>query len=839
MLALLFAGAAGLGCELLWLRVLSIVIGSETLAVWGILFGFMAGLGLGTWLFGRLAYKLKNPVKLFFVLELTIAGIAAISPFAIHLLMRHHSLGFGGTDQSQIQMVLSTMLIAGLVLLPGTLCMGGALPLLVEARRRWATPVEDGRGVGRLYAANTFGAVVGISVSTYVLLPAMGLSWGGVAIGAFAVVAALLVLPWMKDLPPKARVLADPGNSTSWIAFLLLIVTGAAGIGLEVTGLRILGQCMQNTVYTFANILIVYLLGTSLGAWLYQRQAGRVTTTNSHSITAMFCLLLTGAVFLAGYMMHFAPGIMSRISPEGAPYILHLLAEFVVAVSVFAMPTVLMGALFTHLVAPFAPSCFGRANALNMIGAAMAPFLFGAWAIARLGYREAFCMSAYLYIGAFFLLAAFGRVKRAPLWCLCLAVLMCRVIVPTSMSLMADRDGWSVLKRYETVYGAVVVTEFNDYGYRERRLQVDQHFMMGGGPGFADQRLGHLPFILASHPQRALFLGVGTGATLSAIRSYPLEHVDAVELVPEVIDVMHYFEDGNRTIDKRENVQFHVCDARRFVMAATGKYDVVVGDLFHPARDGASHLFSLEHFEALDGILSDGGLFAQWLPLYQFDEATTRSVVRTFVEVFSEAYCFLGIYNADVPSMMLLGRASSGDGKLLQLDPEWMTESFQNGASYAFESFSDILGSYMMDREGLLAYAGESRRNTDMMPRILFDAPRAIYEGGPAIKYSSLESLLPYRKTWPDQLIANIPGEHIDAFKEHAEAYRTAVGLYLEGDILRVKQGQVSQDTLKLWLGAYRTQPDFSAVRGALHRAVQEKPDCAEFVHSGMMLARE
>src|SRR5262249_36817842 len=52
---------------------------------------------------------------------------------------------------------------------------------------------------------------------------------------------------------------------------ITLFLTGLLGIGFEAIGVRVLAQVLENTVYTFASALSVYLLGTALGAALYQR----------------------------------------------------------------------------------------------------------------------------------------------------------------------------------------------------------------------------------------------------------------------------------------------------------------------------------------------------------------------------------------------------------------------------------------------------------------------------------------------------------------------------------------------------------------------------------------
>src|SRR5690606_18945868 len=115
-------------------------------------------------------------------------------------------------------------------------------------------------------------------------------------------------------------------------------------------------------------------------------------------------------------------------------------------------------------------------------------------------------------------------------------------------------------------------------------------------------------------------------------------------------------------------VRLHAADARRFVAASDQRYDVIVADLFHPGRDGAGNLYAREHFEHVREHLAPGGLFAQWLPIYQLDDETLRVVLRTFAAVFDEAHVLLGIYSVEQPAIVLVGLAREHDGLAIDVD---------------------------------------------------------------------------------------------------------------------------------------------------------------------------
>src|SRR4029079_17918178 len=75
-----------------------------------------------------------------------------------------------------------------------------------------------------------------------------------------------------------------------------------------------------------------------------------------------------------------------------------------------------------------------------------------------------------------------------------------------------------------------------------RHLQVNNHFRMGGSASErSDHRQAYIPLLLHPNPKRALFLGLGTGATLSAAGDHPGLVTDGVELVPEVVESFPLF----------------------------------------------------------------------------------------------------------------------------------------------------------------------------------------------------------------------------------------------------------------------------------------------------------
>lgn len=850
LLAFLLSGSAALGYELLWTRLLSVSLGNESLAILGVLAGFFGGMALGSWLLHERVRNSANPALLFALLESVAAAYALLSPHLLYWLAYNLPPLLGpvaGNNSSLLALVLST-LIAGLTLLPGTICMGATIAALVEARRRVFRDDPHGLGIARLYGANTLGATAGIAISVYLLMPRLGMVGASVLLSLLGFAAAGVATLWQRRQPRREQPAigspapGKPGAVTSRWPYLVLGLGGFAGIGLEVVGVQVLAQIFQDTVFTFANILGVYLLGTAAGAWIYGRMATRLAHYEQQALTARLLLALTLSVPLTVWLLRFSPWLLATLNPAGGSFVGAVLAEASVAAMVFLLPTLLMGALFSQVTATVEGRGVGRAYAINTLGSACAPFVFGLLAIPVLGYGQTLLLAAAVY----FLLFVWLRMRAGwhPSQRVAAAAVLVLVAItaPVNLALIGVPPGWRIVSQTQDIMGLVTVSEqVSSSGpgrSLNRALQVNRYFRMGGSLSFGEQRMGHIPLLLAPEARTALFLGVGTGATLSAARHYPLDQVDAVELVPGVLDVFPAFEHVNELVSIYSNFHLQAADARRFIAASRQHYDVIVADLFHPARDGAGSLYSQEHFRNVRDSLSPGGIFAQWLPIYQLDEHNLKTILRTFLSVFPETHSFLGLYNAQTPPFVLIGRVPDGTQDRLTLDSAQLSQRLEAEvyASVGMRDAAEFVAAYMLDRDALAAFAGPGPVNTDLDPRVIFDAPRATYADRTDLPYANLARLLAARSDPPLQMVRGADAQ----YAQDVGDFSTAIGLYVEGDIARARAGYprpLSMAFLQPYLQAYRAEPGFRPAAGYLYAIAGLQADTASEIYREMLAA--
>jgi spermidine synthase len=171
-----------------------------------------------------------------------------------------------------------------------------------------------------------------------------------------------------------------------------------------------------------------------------------------------------------------------------------------------------------------------------------------------------------------------------------------------------------------------------------------------------------------------------------------------------------------------------VADARRFVTSTPQRWDVIVADLFHPARDGAGSLYTREHFLAVRDRLEEGGVFCQWLPLYQLDLDTFRAVIRTFLDAFPDGAAYLAHFSLRQPIVGLIGRKGASP-----LGPGWFAARVRDERLAArlrrlrLRDDYGLFGGFLAGPASLRAFAGDGLRNTDDFPLVVFEAPRFTY----------------------------------------------------------------------------------------------------------------
>lgn len=387
---LVVSGACGLIYEVVWSRVLALSFGTTQVAISTVLATYMAGLGMGSAAAARLAPRIKRPLLVYGILEVVIGIYAlAVSPLLYDLRAVY---GFLGAEPSGAATTFFQVVLTVAALLVPTACMGATLPVLSKAL---VTPKEAGSGSGKLYAANTVGAVVGALSAGFLLIGWLGLAvtvqvTAALSVGVGVAAAALHLakakrvggkLPGTAKKTAAETVLVEGPAARASIggfslpvfgAMLAAFLAGGVSLSNQVVWTRVLGIVLDGTVYGFSALLGSFLCGLALGSAVIARFVDKPRRSPWDLLTALHVAAgVAAAVAMAA--MPTLPGLAARLfSGSVSPYVGFSIKTGLVFLVVL-LPTFFYGAIFpvTVRLAALAlspPEALGRVFAYNTAG---------------------------------------------------------------------------------------------------------------------------------------------------------------------------------------------------------------------------------------------------------------------------------------------------------------------------------------------------------------------------------------------------------------------------------------------------------------------------------------
>ncbi len=535
------SGFAGLGYQIVWTQQAALWLGHEAAAVLAVITAFFGGLALGAWALGPRIERSARPERAYAACEIAIALWSGVLAWAL-APVSGWVLDATGAQPTPLWQWAVAFGATFLLLLPATAAMGATLPAMARVLARL-----QGAGTAALpalYACNTLGAMLGVLATAFWLVPTFGLARTAAvcaALNGLCAVAALRLaaragatVSATQGLEPARERTHEIGHEVAHEAanaaaplsqrtparstLAVLAATGLLGIAYEVLVVRVLSQVTEATVYTFAALLAVYLAGTALGAALWQRwrpQAGAERAPTQRSQDRLLCAL--AAACLLGSASLWGAEVLrdSLHAALGGGMAAAVLVEAVLALAAFALPTALMGALFSalSLQAQASGLGFSRALAVNTLGAAAAPPLFGVLLVPALGPK----LSLLLVVAGYLALAA-PRVRLTPKVWATTAAAAATAAATAAVALWAPPlafvdlpEGGRLVSYREGALAAVSVVE-DASGVS--RLRINNRQQEGSShTQRSDARQALLPLLLHPAPQRVLFLGLGTGST--------------------------------------------------------------------------------------------------------------------------------------------------------------------------------------------------------------------------------------------------------------------------------------------------------------------------------------
>lgn len=725
---LFFSGIAALLYEVLWMNDLALLFGNTAQATAATLTAFFSGMALGSWFWARLAKNINRPLRVFAGIELTIA-VSVLGFWGIFSLYQQIYPSLALAEASHGLRIAVKFGLAWLILLPPAFCMGGTLPMLSQhlVQNRGTL----GRQVAGLYAANTLGGVLGVLLAGFLLPPWIG--YHGCYVLAMLLNVLVALTAWRTDwltqgqlVPSESGVLRHErkkaGGEIVSLAILRIFtfMSGVLTLALQVLWVRMFAQVLQNSVQTFALILLIFLLTLAFSAGLVNRLLAR-----SHWQPAFLLFaVVSGAALLLPLSTFSFVWLSNGLDYFGGQsgwwaYQLQVLGLLLI---VMLPPLMLLGCVLPLLVklaernAASTGALVGKLMALNTLGAIFGSFSAGFILLELLGlWHSLFLVCLLLWCGA--LCLQLNRHKTIKGWSV-LGLGFC-VLAGLFLAPLPNMHKWPGNKQLlfyaeGSAASVAVLAEGNN-----RSLVVNNHYILGGtGMNGFDTIQGLLPILLHPAPKSVFTLGMGTGVTAGATLQFDIQKLVVSELLPEVITAAQaYFSEYSYGLFSDPRARVVEEDGRNYLLGSNQRFDVIIGDLFVPWSAGAGALYSREHFATVQKRLNDGGIFMQWLPSYQLSEYEFGIIVRTLLDVFPCVSLWRNDFVANLSAVGLLAEQQCRPLRT-ELTDVWLARPELNGDQVP------LLAHYVAELSAYRDVFAQYPLNTDNKPVIEFLAPK-------------------------------------------------------------------------------------------------------------------
>ncbi|HYE75062.1 MAG TPA: fused MFS/spermidine synthase, partial [Blastocatellia bacterium] len=437
-------------------------------------------------------------------------------------------------------------------------------------------------------------------------------------------------------------VLTPSQHGLGWRLKIVTFVSGAALMGLEMAGGRVLAIHYGSSIYVWGSVI-----GTFLAALTFGYYIGGSLADRKPSLLLLTILILAAGCWLILIPLYADPvcRVIGRFRPGDR------LGTLLATGLIFSGPSILMG-----IVCPFAIRLgaekieklgyvAGRLYALSTLGSIVGTIVTAFWLIPSLGIRTVITsLGAMLILSALIMLPGMHKPRLiSPLAVLAFIVALTNAYVDPGRMIWQLRRSQRVIFERDSAYHHIQVIDDPVRGARDLRFNnategsIDLHPPYG--PRMRYIKAFHLSRVFKPDLKRVLVIG-GGGASWprELITSDPQVIIDVVEIDPVVIQVSRqyfYLSDNPRLTIFAE-------DGRQFVRRAKDNYDLIVIDAYTIGGQIPFHLTTQEFMREVRQILTpDGVVIANVAGALEGRYSKVfRAIFKTTTSVFDNHYLF-------------------------------------------------------------------------------------------------------------------------------------------------------------------------------------------------------
>lgn len=783
----ILSGFTSLVYQAVWIRLLSLAVGSTSESMSLVLSIFFMGLALGSFAFGRWSHRLKRPLLTYGLLEGAIGLFAMIVFWSLYKFPLYVEQIYPNGQLSWGSHFVKYFIVFLILIIP-TFFMGASLPILVQLFQSVKLQISKNqkKQISILYAINTFGAVLGSFSAGFILYPRIGIDGANfLAVAGNLLIAGVCVYlqfsgrigtaeqaevegkgtirAEVSKLPEQptavGKIIGEAGaaiEASSVTAdfkrfmYLATFATGFASISMEVIWSKYLGIFLGTNLYGLSLILSLFLLGITIGSFLLS-----FLMKEGLNLRKLYFYLLIGALLSTLFsvlLLGFLPILSNVLGYYLGGQLSYLSIKSALAFLVLISPTIFFGALLPLTIEILnenkkaAAETSGTVYAINTVGGILGSCFTGLLLIPQLGSS----LTTRLNLGVLLLLVAgilllSAQLRRRWIWLAAVIVILLPATLQTQLDfqniirsayqqvLAPGMDLSELLKVFsrkqedfqfvhegETAiislsHDADDGDEFKKYlrlktnGLNESIYNLENRNSL---PKY-EALLGLIPYSLVRDPQKGFIVGYGGGYSALFFDSTDMKKVIVAEIEEGILKAATFAHQGKFPFTDSERIQVRLEDAR-FLLAAGSEapFDIIASQPSHSWLSGVANLFTQEFFTLVHSRLAPGGVFSQWLNLYNMDAEVLNSILKTFFTVFPEGAVFSNLHDEE---LILIGSNEPLRFNIKKLEQIFASPAIsQKVAEVPLVKAADLLSHLILTREEFMKKMDGVSLNTDL-----------------------------------------------------------------------------------------------------------------------------
>jgi predicted membrane-bound spermidine synthase len=764
------SGFTGLIYESIWSHYLKLFLGHAAYAQSLVLAIFMGGMAVGSWVVARRSLRIRRLLLAYALVE----GLIGVLGLVFHpIFIAASDFSFAAAipalpSAGWIQAYKWSL--AALLILPQSVLLGMTFPLISGSIiRRW--PERPGETLAALYFTNSLGAAVGVLISGFVLIEAVGLPGTIRVAGILNLALSLVICALVRaEAEPVARTdeeVVRPSRDP-WARWLMLAacLTGAASFMYELGWIRMLSLVLGSSTHSFELMLSAFILGLALGGLYVRSQIERIRDPLAYLAGVMVLMGAFAALTLPayGFTFDFMAWFLRTFARTAGSYVGFNLISQLIAALIMIPASFCAGMTLPLLTRELmrrdsGERAIGLIYSANTFGAIVGVVLTIHVLMPRIGIKGVILTGAAIHMALGFsrLLSRpypkrAARVTMAVGFGVLALVLLAVHLDPLRMTSGVYRTGSATLTEGAAVTylrdgktATISLVEKNGLVTIATNGKPDAAVQMGPGEASVDESTmvlaAAIPLSMQPHPRRVANIGFGSGLTTHALLASGLvDRLDSIEIEPFMVEAARRGF-GPRIKNVFEDPRSHVLyeDAKTFFATAREPYDLIVSEPSNPWVSGVSTLFSDEFYDRITHYLAPDGYFAQWVQVYETNIDVLASIIKALAPHFG-AYTLYNVDDLDVLIVATRGTAmGTPDEELLRsalLRAELERVGIRSVADFQARKLGDnrTLGPVL---EALPVPA-----NSDFYPFVDLHAPRSRYLKENAMELPAL-TLLP------------------------------------------------------------------------------------------------